>query len=445
MANPLLWALVGAVGASVLALVPALHIYNVAGLLLLLVGSGRLSIGGEPLAFLFLGMVTGYAMVNTIPSIFFSAPDESMIFVVLPGQTYMLQRRGYEAVILTGLGGLGGLAVLVGWTPVASRILPAIREILQPHLGWLLWAVIVYMLASEWPKGTGRAMAVSRAGVGRWQRWWDGWRSLVAGLATFVLSGALGLILLYRSPVPIQVAYQNLLPAFVGLFAVPWVVLNLVGRVAIPSQYTAHSVDISWLNVVQGVASGTLGGLFAAFFPVVTGGMGGFLAGQATGQRDERTFLIAQGAAKMVAYVGGFLLFFVPGLHLTRGGMAWMVSTRYTATTPEQYLRATAGALAAGVVAFLLSLRLARVVMALVSRVSYRVISWATLAVLLLVVVGVTGPVGLGICAVATGIGLIPALWGARRMNAMGVLLLPLALNMAGWGDTVAGLLRLLD
>ncbi len=96
-------------------------------------------------------------------------------------------------------------------------------------------------------------------------------------------------------------------------------------------------------------------------------------------------------------------------------------------------------------IAFLLSLSLARAVMALVSHVAYRVISWATLALLLLVVVGVTGPVGLGICAVATGIGLIPALWGARRMNAMGVLLLPLALNMVGWGDTVAGLLRLLD
>ncbi len=155
MASLLLWALAGAVGASVLALIPALHIYNVAGLLLLLVGSGRLSIGGEPLAFLFLGMVTGYAMVNTIPSVFFSAPDESMIFVVLPGQTYLLQRRGYEAVVLTGLGSLGGLAALVAWTPVASRVLPAIRQILQPHLGWLLWAVIAYYVGVRVAQGDG--------------------------------------------------------------------------------------------------------------------------------------------------------------------------------------------------------------------------------------------------------------------------------------------------
>jgi len=51
---------------------------------------------------------------------------------------------------------------------------------------------------------------------------------------------------------------------------------------------------------------------------------------------------------------------------------------------------------------------------------------------------------GLAICAVATGIGLIPVLWGSRRMNCMGVLLLPIALNMVGAGDVVARFLGLL-
>lgn len=437
MIELVLWALIGAAGASLLAWIPALHIYNVAALVLLLSESGILTLQAEPLAFLFLGMVTGYALGNTIPSIFFAVPDESMIFVVLPGQKYLLQQRGYEAVALTGLGGLAGLFALLALAPVASRVLPIIREILQPHLGWILWAVIAYLLLSEWPKGTGRAPS-------GWRRWWDGWRSLVAGLATFVLSGLLGIILLYRSPVSVHVAYQNLLPAFVGLFAVPWVVTNLLGRVSIPPQHIARDLDVSWQHVAQGAAAGVMGGLFAAFLPVVTGGIGGFLAGHATAQRDDRTFLIAQGAAKTTYYVGGFLLFFVPGLHLTRGGMAWMISTQYTPYTPAQYFTATAGALAAGVLAFLLSLGLARGAIKVVSRVSYRTVSWVTLGILVLIVGGMTGPAGLAICSVATGIGLIPVLWGSRRMNAMGVLLLPIALNMSGAGDAVARFLHLL-
>jgi len=122
-----------------------------------------------------------------------------------------------------------------------------------------------------------------------------------------------------------------------------------------------------------------------------------------------------------------------------------MVSTRYTPYTPAQYYAATAGALAAGVLAFLMSLWTARLAAAVVSRIPYRILSWATLAILMLVVGGVTGPVGLAICAVATGIGLIPVFWGARRMNAMGVLLLPIALNMSGTGHAVAGFLGLLN
>ena len=157
------------------------------------------------------------------------------------------------------------------------------------------------------------------------------------------------------------------------------------------------------------------------------------LAGHATAQRGDRVFIISQGVSKVVYYVGGLLLFFVPGLHLTRGGMAWMLSTSYSSFTLDAYFIATAAALLAGVVAFFLSLGLARIYSALISRINYHVISWITLGILMTVVLGFTGPIGLLICAVATAIGLIPVLWGARRMNAMGILLLPIAVNMIGW------------
>ena len=130
--------------------------------------------------------------------------------------------------------------------------------------------------------------------------------------------------------------------------------------------------------------------------------------------------------------MGGLLLFFVPGLHLTRGGMAWMLSTQYSSYTPEAYFLATAAALVAGVTAFFVSLGLARIMSKVITRINYHVVSGLTLGLLLLIVGGLTGVNGLLVCAVATGIGLIPVLWGARRMNAMGILLLPIALNMVG-------------
>ena len=96
-----------------------------------------------------------------------------------------------------------------------------------------------------------------------------------------------------------------------------------------------------------------------------------------------------------------------------------------------------------GATAFLLLLLLSRAAVALVSRFDYRWISMATLLTLVGVVLLMTGWGGLLIAVVATGIGLLPVMWGARRMNCMGVLLLHLTLNLAGLGTTVANWLGL--
>jgi putative membrane protein len=384
-----------------------------------------------------LGLVIGYAVVNTIPSVFFGAPDESTLFVVLPAQRYLMQQRGYEASVLTGVGGLGGLLILLLLAPAMPYVFPVVRVVVGPHLHWILGAIIVFMLMSEWPKGSDRG----RTGLARFL---DAWRSLGAGILTFLLSGILGMVLLYSNLVPTERAFQNLLPAFVGLFAIPWVLQNLLSQARVPAQYAAGSVDLSPWLVLRGVGAGALGGLFAAFFPVVTGGIGGFLAGHATAQRDDRLFIVSQGASKLIYYVGGFLLFFVPGLHLTRGGMAGMLSILYTPHTPATFWLIIGATLICGALAFGLLLSLSRAALWLVTRLDYRLISAVTLALLVGMVVAITGRGGLLVAMVSTAIGLLPVMWGSRRMNCMGVLLLPLTLQMAGLGTTVASWLGLI-
>ena len=261
---------------------------------------------------------------------------------------------------------------------------------------------------------------------------------------TFVLAGVLGFIITYRSPVPTELAFQNLLPAFIGLFAVPMVLTNLIVGTRVPPQHIATSLDLTPLALFRGAAAGTMGGLFAAFFPVVTGGVGGFLAGHATAQRDDRSFIVSQGASKFVYYVGGFLLFFMPGLHLTRGGLASMTHTLFTPDTPQLYFTAVAAMAICGAVSFGLLIVFSRLAIKVVARVDYRAISLITLIVLIGLVFVTTGLGGLIVLIPATAIGLIPTLFGSRRMNCLGVLLLPITLNMAGVGPSVARLLGLI-
>jgi putative membrane protein len=436
-----LTALGGAALASVLACVPGLHVYNVMGaLLLLLQASAPTSIAvpagvAVPLA---IGMVVGYAIINAIPSVLLAAPDESALFTVLPGQKYLMAGRGYEAVVLTAAGSAAGLVALAALAALLGpRILPGAWTVLQPHAHWILWCVIAFMLLSEWPKG-------GTMGPAGWRRFLDAWRGLGFGLLTFLLAGLLGFLLIYRSPVPPDAAFQNLMPAFVGLFTIPWLVLNLASRVEPPAQRLTGAVRLDARTVVQGTVAGCLGGGFAAFFPVVTGGVGGFLAGHATALRDDRMFLVSQGASKTVYYVGGLLLFFVPGLHVRRGAAAAMLAGICAPAEQHSYFLALAAVALAGAIACALVAPLTRLVIALVGRWGYRRLSWVSLGLILAVVGATTGAPGLAVAAVAAGIGLVPVLFGSRRMNCLGVILLPMACNLSGFGPTVAHWLGLI-
>ena len=436
----LLAVLAGTAIACVLGLLPGLHIYNVMGVLVLgVLGLAKAGVDVPPEVYIpaMTGMVVGWSVVNTIPAVLLGTPDESALFTVLPGQKYLMSGRGFEGTMITAVGGLAGAWFLLAVVaPCAPVYLPVAQQVLKGHMHWVLWIIITFMLMSEWPKGGNRGKA-------GWAKFYDAWKTLLAGLATFLLSGLLGFVLLTASPVSHEVAFQNIMPAFVGLFAVPWCLLNMVSAADVPPQRLAKSLDLDGDVILRSVWSGGLGGGIAAYFPVVTGGVGGMLAGHACAQREERVFIMGQGVSKFIYYVGAFMLMFVPGLNLTRGGGAWMVKTLYVpAGISDYYLVLGSIAVAAGV-SYLLMEPLTRLTVRFVSKFNYRHVSTVALVVIVLMVLLMTGWVGLFIAAVGTGIGLLPVLFGSRRLNCLGILLLPIACNMSGFGPRIADLLGL--
>jgi putative membrane protein len=433
-------ALSGTLIAAAVSCLPGLHIYNVMGGFLLIAASGSLSgaVPFEAMIPFLTALIVGWSMLNTIPSILLGAPDESAMFTVLPGQKYLMTGRGYAGVMMTGVGGLAAVWFLVLITaPTAPFVLPVLRGVLSPHLHWILWVIITFMLMSEWPKS-------GHTGPSGWRKFFDAWGSLGAGLLTFILSGLFGFLLLYRSPVSLDAAFQNIMPAFVGLFAVPWCLLNVLSGTEIPAQTVEDSLPADGDCVLRSLGAGAVGGHFAAFLPAVTGGVGGMLAGHATAQRDERVFIMSQGASKLFYYAGAFLLFFVPGMSLRRGGGAWMVQSLYTPRTLSDYLMVIGSIAVAGGLSFLLLGPLTRAVLWSIRRVNYRVASIAALAIIVAMVAVITGGAGLFVMAVGAGIGTIPVLFGSRRLNCLGVLLLPMACNLSGIGSAIARFLRLI-
>ncbi|MCS7055654.1 MAG: tripartite tricarboxylate transporter permease [Thermoflexales bacterium] len=429
-------ALAGALVGCGLALLPGLHVFNVAGLALALSARDAIGLADQALAMFLLGALVGWAMVNVIPAVFLFAPDDANVIVVLPTTKYLMRGRGAEAVMLVGAGSLGALVGLVLLSPLLDEVLRPLRAIIQPHTGWMLVAIIAFLLLGEWPRADDLAPPMRRLA--------SAWGYLGAGLLTFVLSGLLGFVLFYRSPIAVESAFVNLMPAFIGLFAVPGLLQILLFGAKPPPQITALPAEIEPRLLLRGSLTGLSGGLFAAVLPVVTGGIGGLLAGHATAQWNDRLFMISLGASKVAYYVGSLLLLFVPGLTLTRGGMAWMLSSVYVPYGWRSYWLAVAGIALAGAVAFVVLVVLARAAAKLVSRLDVKWIAVGSLGVAVVVTLAFTGAAGLIIMLVATTVGLIPVIVGGRRLNCLGVLLLPITLNVIGVGPAVARWLGLL-
>jgi len=120
-----------------------------------------------------------------------------------------------------------------------------------------------------------------------------------------------------------------------------------------------------------------------------------------------------------------------------------MLGILYTPRTPALYWAAVGSTVLCGALAFGQLLVLSRGAAWLVARVDYRRISAGVLVLLVALVLVVTGPGGLLVAAVATAIGFVPLLFGSRRSNCLGVLLVPLTLQLAGLGPAVAGWLGL--
>lgn len=432
IAGTLLSALIGCL--------PAMHVYNVAMLYVIFASTiANTFIGTDPYIIMpfMMGLIIGWAMLNTLPAVFLGAPDESAMLMVLPTQKYLMYGRGYEATMLSGVGALGGIACMLLISPLLPRMLPVLRAVLGPNLFWILALVIAYMVMSEFPKGGDR-------GPTRLSRFLDAWKSLAAGIATLLLSGYLGFILMWRFQVSETIPFSNIMPAFIGLFGVPWVIQNIISGTEVPPQHTADTIECSPFVLFRGVTSGFLGGGFAAFFPLVTGGIGGLMAGHATAQNDERAFIISMGTSKFVYYVGAFFLLFVPGAYVARGGLANMMRTLFQPRGYGDYYMILGAIALGGALSFVMLSVLAKAMIRLVCVVNYRYISVATLLLMTALVFGITGVRGLFVMLVATGIGLIPVLYHSRRSNCMGVILLPITLNMAGYGPAVARFLGLL-
>jgi putative membrane protein len=415
-------------------IIPGLHIYNVIAITMTIVFAVFSFFEGlDPmyLTCFLIGLVVGFAMLFTITSQFFQPCDDESRYIMLPHEKFLYEGRGHEAVILGGVGSLVAIVVIGVGFPLFGSYAAFFRDLLRPHLYWIIGTVIVFLLMTEWPKDPGTAPT-------RWKRILDGWIPIMMGYLSFGLAGLLGMFIFHRTIIPVESTFQSLMPVFVGLFAIPSQLCTLMATVESPKQHVCKSVELYSEDVVRGGASGLLAGIFAGFTPAITPGPALLLSGHATVTSGDRQFIIGGGAGRVMYYVGTLLFFFMPGVFLRRGGAAINISLFFVPETYGQFLGITGVIVLMGAIGFLMIFGYSRMAQWMVRKVHYKWFSLFGMFVMLALVGYITGWQGLCILTVATMIGMIANFWHTRRINLLAVLLVPMFFNMWGNGTDVA-------
>ncbi|HOW28232.1 MAG TPA: tripartite tricarboxylate transporter permease [Elusimicrobiota bacterium] len=466
------YCLFGTLLGGLLCLIPSLHIYNVTGIAILIYLKFRTVVPEYALVPFFMSMMVAFAFLNTIPMTFFSAADESAGATILPSMDMLKNGKGKDASLLSGMGTLLGAFILLFMTPFFYKVCTYIYSISRFHLHWIIGLILVHYVMSEWPRGAGR-------GRKPWDKMKNGYSNIFAGLLTFTLASIVGLILTTKPLAPAELSFQNIMPIFVGFFAFPSILQAMLSKAKYPTtQYDSKYINAGWGDFGYASLPGIIGGLMTALIPAVTIGIAAISASHMTNHRNlrqtsfekpledgtvvhihtpeiyyiqERIFLIAGGINKIIYYVGAFLLLYVL-TELTpngmgRGGMNIMLKPISTPQPGDYYIMMGTILFSSGI-SMLMLLWATRLTVKHFKfltdnlRAIYAVITVFLVAVVYLMGGGLYnvqgGLMALLVAAVTTCIGSIPVFFNCRRSHCMAVLLVPIAANMAGYGDAIA-------
>ncbi len=379
-------------------LVPGLHANNMA---LLLAGVAP-AVPGPPL---YVGMAmlaagVTHTFLEIVPTLALGVPDPAMAVAALPGHRLVLEGRGREALRLSVLGSTTAVLLAVPLSIPITRAMTVLWPTVRANLALILGAVAVGLVLTE-------------RGVG----------SKFVGAVSFGLSALLGVATLDLSPSAPLAAGGMLAPLFAGLFGAP-VLIDAIGGEGIPPQ-DDPKVAASKSSILGLSGLGTLSGAVVGYVPAVSSAVAATFALLAVpGRYGARGFIVTTSGVNTANTI--FALFALLALGSPRTGVLVAVEAASVPHSLSHLLVGVAfGAIAGAVGVLVIGDRYLSVVGGLdPTRLSVGLLcALAALSYLF------AGGVGVGAYLAATLVGLVPARFGAKRANLMGVLIGPIAIG----------------
>ena len=375
-------------------LMPGIHINLVAVLLV----SSLATFGFVPLIALvvfIVSMAITHTFLDFIPSVFFGAPEEDTFLSILPGHQMLKEGKAHEAVVLTLYGSITAILIILIFTPVFIYIIPTIYNAARLILPFILVFLSLYLILRE--------------------------EKILLPLVVFALSGFLGFATLN---LPVK---QPLLPLLTGLFGYSAIIVSLKDKIKIPKQEISSlkKIRIPKKEFLKATFGSIISAPLCSFLPGVGSGHAAIIGSEFL-EQSKKGFLVLLGAINTIVMGLGFVTLFAIGR--ARSGAAVAVRDILKEITLTDLTIITTTIIISGILAFIIGINISKIFTRYVTKINYRILSITVLTILLIITLIFSNPLGLLTLITSTALGVFCILSGARRINLMGSLIVPVVL-----------------
>jgi len=378
-------------------LIPGIHINLIGAILISLSAKLALSINPIYLIAIIVSMAITHIFVDFIPSIFLGCPDTDTELSILPGHEMLKQGKGYEAIALTLYGGLAAVIVLILVSFPSILIISKTYAFLIKGMAYILITTSIFLICLE--------------------------KNKFFAFLAFSLCGILGLCALNLD------VKEPLLPLLTGLFGSSMIISSIKDKVKIPNQ----KITVPQINSPRPLFGSLIASLLCGFLPGLGSGQAAILGTTLSNLKrkensekrikDQKEFLFLLGATNVL--VMGFSFISLYAISRTRTGTAAAVKEIIGALSVASLTLILGAILVSGIIAFFISIFLARRFAKKIAKVNYVLISKIVLIFLTVVVLFFSGIKGFFVFIVSTLAGIYCISLKVRRTQMMGCLLVP--------------------
>lgn len=411
MLDILFLSLLGIFIGTVCGIVPGFHVNTIIPILFLI--SSFLNLNPHQLMILIISTAISEIFFNFIPSIFIGAPEEGTAFSVLPGHKLLMEGKGYEAIKLVVIGGIGSLISSIILIFLFFPYFPIFYKITRPYLHFILLAIVFFMILSE-----------------------KKLEKILFAAIIFSLSGIFGLIVLNSQLISKQ---QVLFPVFTGMFGISTLLVSISERSSLPEQDYSSEIKISKEEMIKSIILGAISGILVGYLPGIGISEAAAISQYLTNCKDARNFLIVVSGINV-----GNEIFSLISLYLLNNPRSG-ASVAIQSVLGEMSFYDTV--ISIGVICFvsgiaaLLTLKFGKTIPKLLVKLDYKTLTLSVITFISSMVFVFTNFVGFFILLVSTSIGIFCIYLGIRRSHCMGVLLLPTIIFFSGINADILSIL----